>query len=185
MFKRNFNAKLPNHVECYTYQRDKKTQGVQPEAERIAIENFYFANGIKHYDLPTSGQKIHFKRTLNFVYITEHFLSKSPNAKYKAQIGSLEGYGIIRSKSWVFYRGIILFTLDHDYNEYPSKATGTTTTTQKKCIKLNYATHEELNNSDLNAVGKHCESFEGFDKACKMLLVHDDTPHSINFIKEA
>ena len=166
------------------YRRDKSVQ-TTPEEDQVAVKKFYENNGVKHYDLPLSGHALIFKRTLNFVYIVEHIFSKEPNVHTVAKLGKDEGYGIIRTKAFVFYRGIILYTLDHDYRSYPCLSTGLTTTKHKKCIKLNYETHEELNNIHLKAMGRVCESFPKFNGYCHDLLINDNESQSINFIKES
>lgn len=183
MFKRQEIENLPRHIEYSVYRRDKSVQGT-PEKDREAIEKFYEDNGVKHYDLPTQEHLIFFKRTINFVYIVAHTFGKDVNAKSIAKMGKYEGYGIVRTKAFVFYKGTILYTLDHDYRSYPSSITGMTTTNQKKCIKLSYGTHDELNSPILREIGKCCESFTKFNNACLDLLVSDKGSQSINFIQE-
>jgi hypothetical protein len=184
MFKRKPNEQLPKHIEYSVYRREKAVHEMPPE-DKIAIEKFYENNGVKHYDLPVHEHIIIFKRTVNFVYIVARIFAKGPNVHSPAKLGKDEGYGISRTKAFVFYRGIILYTLEHDYTPYPCSVTGHTTTNQKKCIKLNYGTHDELNHPILREIGKCCTSFTKFDGACHDLLRSDNGSQSINFIKEA
>lgn len=184
MFKRVLYGHTSRHIEYSVYRRDKSTQTTSQE-DMVAIEKFYENNGLKHYDLPTKEHLIYFSRTINFIYIQAITFSKHPRAEFISKTGNDAGYGIIRKKAWVFYRGIILYTLDHDNNEYPTSYDKNTITNQKICIKLNYGTHEELNNPFLREIGKCCESTTKFDKACHKLLESDNVDQSINFIKEA
>jgi hypothetical protein len=170
MFKRQIDYPLPKHVECSKYIR--KDKNLSP-TDRIALEKFYKSHNLKHYDLPTQEPCIYFKRTINFVYITAKVFCKDANGKRD----------VLRTKAFVFYRGIILYTLDHDKCKYPYG--NHTLTNQKKCIKLNYGTHEELNNEYLKEMGRYCEDFVKFNSACLNLLIHDNEQQSINFIKEA
>jgi len=183
MFKRKRDNILPQHIECYTFNKPKD-QKTLSEEDKIAIQEFYKQHNINYRGITASHQNVIFKRTVNFIYIVAHYYDKNLNAPRTAKLGPDKGYGVVRTQAYLFHKnGRILYDLDHDYRTQPKDTFELQQVEHKKVLKLNYDLHDELNNKRLQEVGRLCKNFAQFDKACLDLLKEDDTPRSIDFLK--
>jgi len=151
------------------------------EEDKSAIAEFYKKNGINYEGLTSYQQNIIFKRTVNYIYIVAHYYDNKPDVKSVAKLGPNKGFGVVRTRAYVFYKsGELLYELDHDYQSYSDNQIE-----EKKLNKRNYELHQQLNNPHLEDIGKHCDNFIRFDSCCHALLKDDDVCKSVDFIKNA